>query len=489
MSKKETTPLRTIKQYSKDLSLNDFISIVELCEKYRCTRNYFYSRYCGIGNRDNLYGHKQKIRDVLVKDGFDCELPARLWKSCLDDAVGGMKSMWSNMLNECSIRVSNHESLSDEEKHYIRYILLVPRLLDCVLNQRNFIVPTKINYKSLDFVKLNTLIRRLIRLCKGKVPHSDEARSFILDSGSYSYKNDVICIQSLDKGKRINIPVNTKFKHDSTIRIVIDYENKRIEVHGTIPLKTQKKSIIDSKSPNKVACDVNYTNVLTDNNGVVYGDKSNDLYNKNTNKLQATIEKRHKIQMQLNQLKAELVTCDNVDRRKALLKKIDNIERCNLGTKKYNNLKNSIRSAEKSLMRQAIRRMIAETSVTELVLEKFGVKGKSNNRIKNGKVMYKLSSWQVGEIRDAIEYLSHVYGYSITYVNMAYTSQVCSHCGYLQGRSSTDKFTCKKCGTSLVTHHNSAININNRSEDKEITVNMSKNKVKQIIQKRQEVFA
>jgi len=53
----------------------------------------------------------------------------------------------------------------------------------------------------------------------------------------------------------------------------------------------------------------------------------------------------------------------------------------------------------------------------------------------------RLSLWQFGAIRDAVESKAQMHGVAVTFVNPAYTSQNCSRCG-LRGKRHRHKFTC-----------------------------------------------
>ncbi len=73
----------------------------------------------------------------------------------------------------------------------------------------------------------------------------------------------------------------------------------------------------------------------------------------------------------------------------------------------------------------------------------------------------RLSQWQHGAIRRAVESKAQMAGLAVVFVNPAYTSQNCSRCG-LRGIRQRHSFTCPSCGYSQHADRNAAVNIRNR---------------------------
>jgi putative transposase len=68
-------------------------------------------------------------------------------------------------------------------------------------------------------------------------------------------------------------------------------------------------------------------------------------------------------------------------------------------------------------------------------------------------------------VKEKLERLHQVYGIEIEEVNLAYSSQECSSCGYVdkENRKSTQEFECKCCGNKINAQVNGAKNILKRS--------------------------
>jgi putative transposase len=72
-----------------------------------------------------------------------------------------------------------------------------------------------------------------------------------------------------------------------------------------------------------------------------------------------------------------------------------------------------------------------------------------------------LHSWGFGQLRAFIAYKAALAGVRVSYVNPAYTSQRCSHCGHCEkaNRTSQAKFLCVSCGYACHADLNAAENI------------------------------
>src|SRR5262249_8621664 len=73
----------------------------------------------------------------------------------------------------------------------------------------------------------------------------------------------------------------------------------------------------------------------------------------------------------------------------------------------------------------------------------------------------RLTLWQYGAIRTAVVNKAQLAGVALAYVNPAYTSQNCSHCG-LRGKRHRHKVTCPSCGHTQHADVNAATNIPTR---------------------------
>lgn len=119
------TVIKNIKQYSYELDNNSLKELLYIGDKYKSVKNYIFSRYSGI-NSITLLGKDRKIRDEYVKSKFyeQWKLPARYWKLALSEAMSNIKFSWSNIKLRIKAQVKENDNLSNDDRHYINYILV-----------------------------------------------------------------------------------------------------------------------------------------------------------------------------------------------------------------------------------------------------------------------------------------------------------------------------------------------------------------------------
>ena len=88
---------------------------------------------------------------------------------------------------------------------------------------------------------------------------------------------------------------------------------------------------------------------------------------------------------------------------------------------------------------------------------------KAKNLLKNHKLARAIANQSWRELRSQLEYKCDWYGKQLVIVNPYKTSQVCSECGYDDGKHTLDirEWTCPSCGTHHDRDVNAAINILN----------------------------
>lgn len=99
---------------------------------------------------------------------------------------------------------------------------------------------------------------------------------------------------------------------------------------------------------------------------------------------------------------------------------------------------------------------------TTIVLEKLtGIRENSKKIRKTERA--KVNSWSFYQSEQFLTYKALYKGCVVVYVDARYTSQKCSHCGYIYrgNRKTQDKFKCIKCGYENNADINAAINIAN----------------------------
>jgi transposase len=149
-----------------------------------------------------------------------------------------------------------------------------------------------------------------------------------------------IKIPSLEKGKRIAIPLNTTVEPSGTLRLILN--EGEIEVHYTI-------DIVETKNCGKaiIGIDKGYTEVFVDSDGEHYGQGLGEILTQHSDKLKKKYQARNKLRAILN--------------KKPHKKK--NIIKNNLGRKKLNRQNEKSKSQIKDKICQATHKLVDKAQV------------------------------------------------------------------------------------------------------------------------------
>ncbi len=198
-----------------------------------------------------------------------------------------------------------------------------------------------------------------------------------------------IKIPSLQKGKRIPIPLNTNIEPSGTLRLILI--DGIVEVHYTI-------DILESKSGGSrtVGIDKGYTEVFVDSDGIEYGKGLGKVLTKKSDQLKHKYQKRNKLKAIANKKPH----------------KKPNIIQNNLGRKKLNQQNRQTKSQVQDIIYQATHQLIdkAEVIATEDLTSKIASKKLGKN------VTRRLSAWTKGVIATALDTVSRRRGSSVILV-------------------------------------------------------------------------
>ena len=121
------TICKTVCQYNKEaISPDDMKKLQEIAEDYCKVKNYVYARYSGKGSLAKLYpGYT--IQNEMTKSGLRLQLgiPSVYFYLAVFDALGDIKSQWTRTKSAVAQRVNSNSEFSEEERHYLRYLLKV----------------------------------------------------------------------------------------------------------------------------------------------------------------------------------------------------------------------------------------------------------------------------------------------------------------------------------------------------------------------------
>lgn len=475
-----STVKKNISNYTEKITdINIWNDILTLFKRYNAAKTYVCSRYSSVNSYEKIFHHKTDIRDVWTKNGMldTFNLPKRYSRMAIDDAIASLKSRWVTALKKVNKLISKNESLSKDEKHYLRYALKSRSMLSNILRYKSVKIPDKLSKYELDTHKLNNLLRRLVRKSFPKKSIFRNEASMEIDQEMYSFFEwDKFELSGFVLFKRWKFKTLSPTILTGNIKIILDKPNKRLRMSQIIYIKAKK-----NKNEETIGIDKNYNNVFDTNTEKSYGVGFNELQNNYTNVLSEKDRRRNFYYRKVTHLEAK----DKKNKTNDNQNKIANIKKFNLGKKKYNNVKNREFEEIRKHVNSSIKTMIIEEKPKEIVEENlnFSISKKEQKAPRSKKSNNKLNMFVKGYVRKRLEYITNINDIILTKVNAAYTSQIHLPCGHF-GERDGDAFYCPICDKGGYSGYVAAENVLARKDDPDITLKMSPKQVKSVIEKR-----
>ncbi len=275
---------KTIRQYSKNpISDDDMEKLLEIAADYAKVKNYVYMRFGGIGGLSKIYpGYT--VQNEMTASGLrgNLGLPSVYFYLAVFDAVNDIKGQWENTKSEVLRLVGKNENLTEEEKHYIRFLLKVSNAFEAVLNQKDIELPESIQKQYVKLAeqvngdKLNRYLCRQGRKVRGKrsraIPNG-KADGFAIAERAYRYGENEglngIFVSIKERRKRIFIPLTDSNRYASQLYIKLYPEEKRLEIN--VPIRVTVCRHEDYQ--NQVGISMGMYTMLTTNQGHAYGEE------------------------------------------------------------------------------------------------------------------------------------------------------------------------------------------------------------------------
>ncbi len=387
-----------------------------------------------------------EIRDAWMAEGCDWHgLPARLGKATLTDALGDIQAgrEASKVPVKKAIRHRTRGNSAERERLYS-------------LLKRN------------RWTEDPFLHRQMRQQWRGGRSHV--TNQIVADAGSYTTKvwhdRAWVYLQGLERGQRIAIPLKGTYLPSGTLRILLR-DNGQVEVHYAVD-ETQVCSTRPCGEAT-VGVDKGYTEAYTDSDGERHGEGLGDL-------LSAESDHRKVKGTRRNHLR----DTEQKHRAKGNHRKANNIRKNNLGNQKRNRRRTLHHKQVRDHLCQAAHTVVdkADTIACEdlsATMKSAPYRHRDTNR--------RLSGWVKGVMADTFTSISRRRGSAPAWVNPAYTSQVDSRTGLLQGKRQWDRFYCLD-GVVLDADVNAACNILARLYDEEITLYMPYRDVRALLAER-----
>ena len=297
---------------------------------------------------------------------------------------------------------------------------------------------------------LHRQMRKHFRHGKSKV-----ANQFIVRSDKYSTESVdgklVITVKIAKKyGDPIVLTATTSGKNvdlsGSNLRIIV--KDGFTEIHYAT-----EKSAGRECGDRVLGIDKGYTEAFTDSDGGHHGQNFGKVMTEYSDKVSATGKQRNRLH-----------ALEKKHREAGRVAKADHIRKHNLGRKKIDARKTTTQKRLRTIAYQAAHSIVdkaaivASEDLTAVIASKH--QWKRFNR--------RMSAWAKGVLAEALDSVCEQRDAKHILVNGAYTSQMDSANGLLEGKREGDKFY-RTNGDVLQADHNAALNVLARLEDSEIT--------------------
>ncbi len=429
--------------HSQGLNRAKYDRLADMAERAGGVRAAAWRRCSGVSTAAQT---PYAIRDAWMAEGCDWHgLPARLGKATLADALGDIAA--AREAAKVSVRKAiRHRTRGDDAERQRLYSLL----------------------KQNRWTEDPFLHRQMRKQWRGGRSHA--TNQIVADSGSYTTKlwhgRAWIHLQSLERGQRIAIPLKSNRLPSGTLRIILQ-DNGQVAVHYAID-ETQACSTKPGGS-GTVGVDKGYTEAYTDNEGERHGEGLGDLLAQESDARKVKGQRRNKLR-----------DLEEKHRDKGHTRKADNIRQHNLGNRKWDRRQVRHRKQVRDHLCQAAHTVVDKAGT--IACEDLSASMKSA-KYRHRDTNRRLNGWVKGVMADTLTSISRRRGSALALVNPAYTSQIDSRMGLLQGTRRWDRFYCLD-GVVLDADANAACNILARLYDEEITLYMPYREVKALLAER-----
>lgn len=422
---------KTVHQYNEiPISSEDMMKLREIAEDYSKVKNYVYTRFGGVGSLSKIYPGYTVQRE-MAKTGLREELglPSVYFNLAILDAVGEIKSQWTKIKSDLSVKVNANEGFTDEEKHYLRFVLKISNAFEMVLNRRKVDMKPDVQAQydflaeEVDSHKLDNYLCRQVRKMRVRL-HTDKEDGFGLTERAYRYGDHGIYITIKEKRKRVFVLLTDSNQYNRQLYVKLYPDRSSLEIK--VPVDVEVKAHEDYT--NEVGLALGMYTMLVTHEGHVYGEE-------------------------LGRLSTEL--SDWVwDQNSKYMKNIHT----HPGRKKYNTKKNRLTERLHSYINKELNRFIREEKPKIIYIPKLPKPGRHRG---DKKVNHSVTMWQRGYIRKRLRQKCREQSIEFVEVFGKEISSRCSNCDAV-GRKSEGRFICLSCGTEEDIKVNTAKNARDR---------------------------
>ena len=429
--------------HSQDLNRSKYDRLVAIAALCGRVRGEAWQRCSGWSTARHS---SREIRDAWMAEGYDWHgLPARLGRATLLDALGDIHACREAAKVPVRKAIWRRTEGDEEERHRLYSLLKQNR-----------------------WTEDSFLHRQMRKRWKGGT--SRVKNQIVLEPGAYTtqvwHGHAWIHMQGMERGKRIAIPLKEKHTPSGQLRIILQ-DDGQLEIHYAV----NEDDACSTKpcGDGTVGVDKGYTEAYTDSDGERHGEGLGDL-------LAAESDDRKVKGQRRNQLRA----LEKKHREAGNTKKADHIARHNLGNKKWNRRQRQHNAQVRDFLCDAAHSVVDRAGT--IACEDLTAPMQSA-KFMHRDTQRRLGGWVKGMMADTLTSISRRRGSALVLVNPAYTSQIDSRTGLLQGQRRWDRFYGLD-GVVLDADTNAARNILARMYDEEITLYTPFREVKRLLRDR-----
>jgi IS605 OrfB family transposase len=420
-NKKQANPMEIFTQVIPVVSCGDIKQILKIMRLCGVPRSLTYNKLGSIQG----WGLDWKKADPIIRtilQPANIGLPAKLWEWSVSDAMKAISA--AQDAAKSFIYKAIYRRNQDELERV--------RLLDLLHND-----PSN-----------DPWLHRIFRE-QYQRGHTFVKNQIVYQSQGYTCKrltrNTVqLEVAGLVKGKRVVIKLKCRHIISGQIRLICNEEGE-LEVHCLRKLSV----VIPTQNPTqKVGIDKGYTEGFYTSDGVEIAAGLGKLMTAKTLRINRTNRNRYRLRSYALQSHPE---------------KAETILKNNLGYQ----VKSRRLQREKATIKNFIRRDLRRVINSPTVIFAEDLTQPINSKLLFRGINRKLNQWMKGELQVSLEKISKETGSTLSVVNPAYTSQMCSQTGTLLGSRNGDRFTCHT-GVVIQADQNAAMNILYRGSDNEL---------------------
>ncbi len=467
--KPEPRPMRAVRRFSERVNEGKWGRLTEMFGDYRDEKNTHLAFYNDdqhfIANRG-----ERVQRDELLGQGYASpfDLQGRMWKAAQKDAYETVLKTWASQAASLRAVIGRREEWSEAQRHYAYWLVYTPRrLAELVTGRAPLPGAFEISMPERRTVQNN--LRRHFHRQRGQRPHARMARSACFDSDmhkTFEHKGrQYISIMSEQPRQPITIPLTGHATIRGTIRVVLDRDKQRVEVHSAFDIPKP-----EPLTGPVLGLDAGVSEVYTDDLGEHYGTEYGKVVAEGSRALRVKGKRRNK----LHHVAKQAV-------RNGDLARADKIRRHNLGRKKQRRQKARLRETMRRITNQAMNRILRERKPRLIVHERLDLRGKARSK----EMSRQVNLWARAILKQSTSWSALLAGCETRQVNTAYSSQTCPACGWVsRDNRHGDTFLCQKCRHRDDADRVAASNLKARLNDPEITLWAPRERVKVILLKR-----